>query len=66
MRWLQEGVITVLQALDIARKHEHETTEGKPYLVTLEEHIRTRRIYIYMILLKEAGQVLLLADASRN
>ena len=56
MRWLQEGVITVLQALDIARKHEHETTEGKPYLVTLEEHIRTRRIYIYMILLKEAGK----------
>ena len=56
MRWLQEGVITILQALDIARKHEHEAPEGKPYLITLEEHIRTRRIYIYMVLLQKTGE----------
>ena len=56
MFWLEEGVVTVLQPLHITREHEHETADSKPYLVTLEKHIRTRRVYIYVVFLQEMGE----------
>lgn len=53
---LQESVFAVFKPLHIVREHQHKAAESKPYLVTLEKHIRARRVNIYMILLQKTGK----------
>ena len=53
---LEEGVFAVLQSLNIEREHKHKASECKPYLVTLEKHIRARRVDIDVVFFQKSGK----------